>query len=209
MTYSVIARCPHTSHLGVASATFSLACGARNESVLPGVGISKSQAYPKRTNDLIALHLLKQGMVPAEALDVLAKNDPDFSYRQIGMIDAAGNIVIHTGTKARPWAGHKYGDQCGAFGNVLAGESVPDGILAGFMRDVDGALEDRLISALEGGRDAGGQVGLDGQRVIERSAWVRVVNDRFTPLVDLRVDRHPTAIAELRRVYVAFRAGGP
>ena len=45
MTYSIIARCPRTGRFGVGSTTFSMACGRRNESVRPNVGISKSQAF--------------------------------------------------------------------------------------------------------------------------------------------------------------------
>ena len=45
MTYSIIARCPRTGRFGVGSTTFSVACGRRNESVRPNVGISKSQGF--------------------------------------------------------------------------------------------------------------------------------------------------------------------
>jgi len=204
MTYSIVARCRRTGQLGVSSATFSLACGARNESARPGIGVSKSQAYPKRINDLIALHLMEQGMAPAGIMDVLAENDPDFAYRQIGMIDARGRIGMHTGPKSRPWAGHSIGEHCVAFGNILSGEAVPAAIRAGFERDEEKTLAERLVAALEGGRDAGGQANGKGGTLIERSAWVRVIDEDAVPLVDLRVDRSRTAIAELRRIFTEF-----
>ena len=64
MTYSIIARCPRTGRFGVGSTTFSMACGRRNESVRPNVGVSKSQAFYLRYVDPLALNMLAQGYTP-------------------------------------------------------------------------------------------------------------------------------------------------
>jgi uncharacterized Ntn-hydrolase superfamily protein len=66
-------------------------------------------------------------------------------------------------------------------------------------------LEDRLLMALEGGRDAGGQMSA-GRKRPERSAWIRVTGGRELPEIDVRVDLlHDRTVAELRRVLEAFK----
>jgi uncharacterized Ntn-hydrolase superfamily protein len=68
-----------------------------------------------------------------------------------------------------------------------------------FLATADQPFEDRLLLALEAGRDAGGQIG--GQV----SAAILVYDqDRFAR-VDLRVDQHDEPVSELRRVFEAYR----
>jgi uncharacterized Ntn-hydrolase superfamily protein len=203
MTYSIVARCARTGRLGVGSATFSLACGARSEGARPGIGVSRTQAFPKRANDPLVLNIMQLGFSPKEAMRMVAANDPDFEYRQMGIVSPDGAVAMHTGNMARPWAGHEVGADFAAFGNVLAGRQVIEGIAAGFQAQPEADLADRLLRALEGGRDAGGQMGASGH-ITERSAWIRVIDRRFTPLVDLRVDVHASAVDQLRHIYTEF-----
>lgn len=206
MTFSIIARCPRTGHLGVASATFSLACGARSEGARPGVAISRTQAFPKRSNDPLALNLVALGFQPAAAMAVVEEDDGDFDYRQMAIVATDGSLAMHTGSHARPWAGHHAGPGFCAFGNILAGPQVIAGIVAGFQRDPALDLDERLLRALEGGRDAGGQVGMKGTHVTERSAWLHVIDDGYAPRLDLRVDAHESAIHEIRRIHARYVA---
>jgi uncharacterized Ntn-hydrolase superfamily protein len=204
MTYSIIARCPHTGRLGLGITTFSIAAGGRCEGILAGVGVCKTQAFINRGNDTLAIELLAQGLSPALVMRTLESNDPDHEYRQIAILDREGKGAAHTGSGTRPWAGHKIGDGYIAFGNVLAGPQVVDAIAAGFMAEPDAALEFRLLSALEGGRDAGGQVGAQGH-LAERSAAIIVVAQPDHPDIDVRVDLHDDAVVELRRVLEEFK----
>jgi len=204
MTFSIIARCPDTGRLGLGITTFSIAAGGRCEGIRFGTGICKTQAYVKRDNDLIALELLEQGMTPAGVMAALKADDPDHDWRQIAIIDREGRTCAHTGPGCRPWAGHHEGDGFVAFGNVLAGQEVLDGIVAGFLADPGAALEFRLLAALEGGRDAGGQVGNDGH-LTERSAAIFVASEPDHFDIDVRVDLHDDAVTELRRVLEEFK----
>lgn len=204
MTYSIIARCPRTGRLGVGTATFSIACGRRNESVRPNVGISKSQAFYERATDPLVLNLLAEGFSPPYIMKTLEASDPDFEYRQIGIIDVAGQPVAHTGPKIGQWAGHLVGPNYAAYGNGLAGPQVVEGIVAGFMAEPEAKLEDRLMRAIEGGRDAGGQAH-NGVPRPERSAWIRVVDRLACPEIDVRVDLHTKAVTEIRRVLDGFK----
>ena len=68
------------------------------------------------------------------------------------------------------------------------------------MRDsVEEEVEERLVRAIEAGTAAGGQP--NGQR----SAAILVYEGDVYPLVTLRVDDHDTPMAELRRLFDAFR----
>lgn len=204
MTFSIIARCPRTGRFGMASATFSIACGRRNESVRPNVGISKSQAFYLRQTDVLALNMLQQGYTPGYIMRTLEAADPDFEFRQFGIIDRAANVVAYTGKSTKPWSGQIVGPYYATYGNVLAGPQTLQRIESGFLRHPDAQLELRLLEALEGGRDAGGQAA-DGKRWPERSAWIRVVDRLDHPEVDVRVDLHDKAVDELRRVLEEFK----
>jgi uncharacterized Ntn-hydrolase superfamily protein len=208
MTYSIIARCPHTGRFGVGSTTFSMACGRRNESVRPNVGVSKSQAFYLRFVDPLVLEMLSQGYTPAHIMRVLEADDPDFAYRQFGIVDREGNVVAHTGSSCGPWAGHTVGPYYAAYGNGLAGPQTVAGIISGFLSQPDAPLEDRLMLALEGGRDAGGQMS-NGRPRPERSAWIRVVDRLDYPEIDVRVDLHDNTVAELRRILEEFKRYQP
>jgi len=204
MTFSIIARCPRTGRLGLGITTFSIAAGGRCEGIRFGAGVCKTQAYVKRDNDLIALELLQQGMAPAGVMAALKADDPDHDWRQIAIIDRDGKTAAHTGPGCRPWAGHHEGDGFVAFGNVLAGQKVIDGIVTGYLRDPGAELEFRLLAALEGGRDAGGQVGTEGH-LTERSAAIFVASEPDHFDIDARVDLHDDAVTELRRVLKEYK----
>lgn len=208
MTYSIIARCPRTGRFGIGTTTFSIACGRRNESLRPNVGISKSQAFYLRGVDPLVLNLLEQGWRVPRIVQLLEADDPDFEYRQFGIIDREGNVHAHTGPKIGQWAGHEVGPYYAAYGNGLAGPQTVQGIVSGFMKNPETPLEYRLLEALEGGHAAGGQA-TKGRYRPERSAWLRVVGQLDHPEIDLRVDLHEKTLAELRRIFEAFKRYEP
>lgn len=201
MTFSIMGHCARTGLVGAAVATYSLAAGGRDLFVGHGVGALSSQAFASPALGALALRLLGLGLSPAKVLLDLAGHDPDFEWRQIGIVDAHGRAAVHTGPNARKWAGHVIGDGFVAMGNVLAGQRVVEAIAAGFLAEPERDLDDRLIRALEAGRDAGGQANDQGEHLTERSAGVLVRAPRNVDDVDLRVDAHDSAIHELRRVH--------
>ena len=198
MTFTVMARCPDTGKLGIATSTRSLAVGARVPHVRPNSGVVAIMAIADRRLGETALDLLKMGYKAPGVIDGLVAADPQHEYRQVGVIDADGYAAARTGQNSRDWAGHRVMDNLIALGNVLKGEHVLDAIEAGFSASPDAAFEERLMLALEGGRDAGGQHG--GQN----SAAILVYRDRAYPYVDLRVDIHAEPVGELRRVFDAY-----
>src|SRR5258708_6241647 len=204
MTFSLIGRCARTGRLGLGITTFSLAVGGRCEGVAANIGVCKTQAFPNRTNDPLGIKLMAQGYLPARVMEMFAANDTEHGYRQIAIMNRDGRIAAHTGPGCRGWAGHKEGADCVAFGNGLVGPQVLEGLISGFLTRPEDPLELRLMRAIEGGRDAGGQGTIDAHKP-ERSAAIKVVDRLDYPDVDVRVDVHPTAVAELRRVLEEFK----
>ena len=198
-TFTAIARCESTGRLGVATSTRSLAVGARVPFVRARTGAVAIMAIADARLGHMAQRLLKMGYKAPAVIEQLVQADPYCEYRQLGIIDDDGFAAARTGTENRDWAGHHVHDNFIALGNVLVGEHVLDGIEEGFNKKPEANLEDRLMLAIEAGRDAGGQHG--GQR----SAAILVYDDKEFPRIDLRVDHHEEPIAELRRVFEVFK----
>jgi uncharacterized Ntn-hydrolase superfamily protein len=204
MTYSLLVRCPRSGRFGIAMASYSFAIGRLTDGIRANVGVSVSQGAPNPGSNFLAMNLLAAGFTAAHTVRDLADNDPHAEWRQILVVDRAGAVAVKDGTHLRPWSGHMTGESCVAAGDMLAGREVLAAMLQAFASKPDAVLEDRLLLALEAGRDAGGEKGKTGP-LRERSAAVVVcANDDFTEW-DLRVDRHDGAIAELRRVHTEYQ----
>ena len=204
MTYTLLARCPRTGALGVGIATYSLAVGSKCPAIASNIGAITTQAFVNPTLKALGLRLLGLGHPAAQVLELLRGADSDFEFRQVALVDRNGQVVCHTGSRTRPWAGHQIGDGFAALGNVLKGEAVAWAMAEAFRASASGDLAERLMAAIEAGRRAGGQHGLDGP-LPERSAHLLVHEADEHPAIDLRVDSHPDAVTELRRLLDEFR----
>ena len=65
-------------------------------------------------------------------------------------------------------------------------------------------LDERLLRALEAGRDAGGQSGSGGIKLPERSSALMVVGPRQLMPLDLRVDVSDRAVDKLRNIHTEY-----
>ena len=205
MTFTVIARCPRTGRFGIGSASYTMAIGAYCDgAVRANVGVTITQCAPLLRNNRLAINLLAQGFTPKQALSVLAENDTHYDYRQIAIVDREGAAVAHTGTHLRQACAQRMGSGFVAVGSMLAHEKVLDALVAGFESQSDADLEDRLLNALEAGRDAGGLKGSEGP-LPERSVALIVWGKRDYSDIDLRVDLQDGAIAGLRRMVVDYK----
>ena len=203
MTFTIMGRCAETGRLGIATATRSLAVGVRVPHIAARSGAVAIMAIAEERLGHRALQLLAQGNKAPAVVAALVAGDPNAEYRQLGVIDDDGFLAARTGERNRDFAGHHIGKHHIALGNVLVGEHVLDAIEGGFTADPGRPLEDRLIAALEAGRDAGGQHG--GQR----SAAIQVYGAKAFAEVNLRVDLHPEPVGELRRIFDAYRPAIP
>jgi uncharacterized Ntn-hydrolase superfamily protein len=199
MTFTVVARCPASGRLGVAMATRAPAVGNRCPVVRPGRGAASVQliADPRLTQ--LAGRLLDFGHSAPKVLDELRASDSNIHRRQIGVVDSYGRTAAWSGPTANGYSGHELGAQFVAMGNAVVGERVVAAMAQSMEAGAGSDLCDRLIAAVEAGGDAGGQE--EGQF----SAAILVFGAEPFAELDLRVDYHPSPIAELRRIYDWFR----
>ena len=199
MTFSILARCPATRMLGIATATRSFAVGARVPFAAARLGVVAIMSRADARLGRYALGLLAQGHKAGQVLEMLVRNDPHAEHRQLAVIDDDGDMAARTGAANTAWAGHALHEGFIALGNVLPGPETLDGMRTRFLARADMPFEERLLEALEAGRDAGGQVG--GQ---VSAALLVYDQDKFAR-IDLRVDQHEEPVGELRRVFEAYR----
>ena len=205
MTYSIIARCPRTGRLGIGTASYSMAIGAYTDgAVRPNVGATFTQDAPLQRNNRLAINALAQGCTPPLALAARRENDPHFDYRQIAIVDREGAGVAHTGSHVRGISAQRVGAGFVAIGNMLAAEKVIDAMVARFESEAKAEFDERLLFALEAGRDAGGLKGSRGP-IPERSVAVVVWHTQDYSEIDLRVDLKEDAIAALRAMYADYK----
>jgi len=199
MTFQIAGRCERTGRFGVAISTRPLAVGARCPYFAPGQGVVVSMASTDPRLGPLGTSLLRLGFSASKVLADLAGSDPYIEHRQLCVIDRDGNAVARTGAHNKVWSGASVDRNVVAMGNNLTSERTVSVMFDLWNRTHGEALEDRLMAALEAGRDAGGQNG--GQQ----SAALIVYGSEVNAYVDLRVDLHAEPIGELRRVFDVFR----
>ncbi len=198
-TFSIVGRDPENGDLGVAVQSKFFAVGAVVPWAKAGVGAVATQAWTNTTYGPKGLELLENGLTAQQALDQLIANDDGRSERQVGIIDASGNIANYTGDECLEWAGARRGKNYTAQGNLLTGEAVVEAMGIAFEK-TEGELAEKLMAALIAGQKKG------GDRRGQQAAALLVVgegdgaddfNDRY---INLRVDDHKQPIKELRRL---------
>ena len=143
----------------------------------------------------LGLRLLQLGYSADKTVRELIDTDSASSLRQIGIVDEDGRAAAFTGDRNMDWCGHRVGNGYVAMGNIIASKHVVDAIAEEYEASSAMVFEDRLVRAVEAGRDAGGQE--EGQT----SASILTFGKDSYSRCDLRVDVHEEPIAELRRVY--------
>jgi uncharacterized Ntn-hydrolase superfamily protein len=155
-TWTVAGIDPETGEVGVAGAT----CGPfvwMVAELVPGEGAVAAQYATWVKGKGLLADALAAGDTPEEALAgvATAKVDDKVALRQYGVVGFAGPAAGFTGDEvegAHAWLGD---DVVSVQGNTLRGEDVVEDAFAAF-HDTAGGLDERLLAALEAGRDAGG-----------------------------------------------------
>jgi uncharacterized Ntn-hydrolase superfamily protein len=199
VTFSILGRCPRSGEFGCALATSSMAAGGRCHFVAPGFGAVLSQARSDPTLGALGLARLSAGRSASEALADMIAATPHAAWRQLAVLDGAGRVADFTGAEVASPKGSAAGQGAVALGNAVANDRVVGAILAGFAAAPEKPLAERLLMALEGGLDAGGELAPLRSAAL-RIAWPGVP---FTP-IDLRVDLSETPVAELRRYWTLW-----
>lgn len=199
MTFTILGFCSRSGKAGFCQSTSTPAVGWRCTDVVPRRGIVTVQAHGDSRQLVAAKRAMELGLAPATVLEHLRESDRFFAYRQVAILDFQNRSAVHTGDKAYPWAGEVVGENHIVTGNVLVGRQVVQAMSAAFMASEKDELEERLLKAVEAGRDAGGQP--DGQT---SSALVVYASEEF-PIVNLRVDAALEPVGELRRIFDWFK----
>lgn len=201
MTFSIAARDDATGELGVAVASHAFGVRRAVPFAVPGVGAVVTQGTPVPGHAERLLAALAGGRTAEAALAELVDADGGAPLRQTALVAASGAAVVHTGALCIRFAGHVVDGAVSCQGNLLAADGAWDRMLEAY-RSADGALEDRLLAALDAGLAAGGD--LRGQ---QSAALLVVGPDPDTrPRVDLGVDDDPAPLEELRRLLALDRA---
>lgn len=201
MTYSIVARDPHSGQMGVAVQTCNLAVGTWVPWAEAGVGAVATQAEAERSYGTLGLELMRGQMSAQQALAALLAADERCEFRQVAIIDARGEVAVHTGQRCLPEAGHVRGETFAAQANMMANNTVWEGMAEAYQSH-GGDFADRLLAALDAAELAGGDI-----RGRQTAALLVVGPDNSAyPTIDLRVDHHPEPVSELHRLLGLHRA---
>ena len=198
-TFSVVGYDPETGALGIAVQSKFFAVGSVVPWAEADVGAVATQSWANTTYGPKGLKLLKSGLSAEQALQRLIADDPGRATRQVGIVDAEGNVANYTGDACNAWAGAVSGKHYTAQGNILAGEAVVKAMGKAYA-ETEGELADKLMAALFAGQEAGGDT--RGQQsaallVVQKNGGYGGFNDRY---IDLRVDDAEEPIEELQRL---------
>jgi uncharacterized Ntn-hydrolase superfamily protein len=205
-TFSILGFDPATGEVGgaVQSRVFSVGNGVLWADA--DVGVAATQAIVDVGYGPKALALLRQHLQPEAIITQILKEDPDplpdawsKQGRQFAVMNLKGEYAAYTGPKATEWAGQRSGKYATAQGNILAGPDVVKNMIDRFER-TEGHLSQRLVAALEGGQEAGGDK--RGQQsaalvIVKKNCGVWLHNDT---VLRLQVDDSEAPIAELKRL---------
>jgi uncharacterized Ntn-hydrolase superfamily protein len=170
-----------------------------------GVGAVATQSFVDPSYGPLGLALMRAGKTAPEAMAALLAGDAQREVRQVGMVDAKGNVATFTGKLDIPAAGGQEGKGYVVQANLMEKPTVWPAMARAF-EAAKGDLAERMLAALDAAEAEGGDI--RGRQ----SAAIVVV--KGTPsgkpwadrVFDLRVEDHPDPLKELRRLVGVQRA---
>lgn len=194
MTFSVAGVCPDTGMVGCAITSSSICVASRCAFVRSGTGVALTQNVTNPDLGPIALDLMSDKLPADKVLRALASEDGDIQWRQLGVLNLNGDSATFSGSQALGTYATAEGNNCIAMGNLLDNTGVPQAMIDSF-ESSSGHLAERLLTALEAGLAAGGELGP------VFSAGLLVAAEPQWPVVNLRADWHIEPITELRMIW--------
>lgn len=191
MTFSIVARDPHTGALGVATATAGPSVGALVVHGAAQVGAIATQAMTNPLYGIHGLEYLQRGFSAGQTLSLLLKEDDEADRRQVMIVDNQGEIAHWSGDRCGTFAACYQTDECVAGGNLLASTQTLSDMLDAYHNPQPLAFSDRLLQALQAATMAG------GDRRGVKSAALKIWHDREYASVDVRVDWSETPLSAL------------
>ncbi|MFW5947535.1 MAG: DUF1028 domain-containing protein [Gemmatimonadota bacterium] len=204
-TYSIVARDPDSGEIGVAVQSHWFSVGALVPWAEPGVGAVATQSFVDPSYGPLGLAMMRAGKTAEQALAALVEADAHPEVRQVAMVDADGNVAVHTGAGAIEAAGHVKGPGYSVQSNLMLRRTVPTA-MARVYEAAEGDLTERLLAALEAAQAEGGDIRGRQSAAILVVAGEPVGGPWEGRVVDLRVEDHPEPVQELRRLVTLARA---
>jgi uncharacterized Ntn-hydrolase superfamily protein len=196
VTYSIVARDPATGELGVAVQSHWFSVGAVVPWAEPAIGAVATQSIADPSYGPNALDLLREGVTARDALNQLVRRDAGAPMRQVAIVDARGQVAVHTGRRCVQFAGDEVGRGFVCAANMMRNEGVPQAMARAFTTAL-GELPDRLLAALDAAEAVGGDVrGRQSAAMIV----VRALDEQWNRSIDLRVEDSAFPLVELRRL---------
>lgn len=205
-TYSIVARDPVTGEMAVAVQSHWFSVGTVVSWGESGVGVVATQSFVNKSFGLRGLALIKSGLTAQQALDSLLATDAGREVRQVSIVDAIGNVAVHTGKNCIEFATHYKGKNYSVQSNMMLTKKVTDAMAQAFERNSKLPLAERVMEALKAAQNAGGDI-----RGKQSAALLVVAGKPATEpwndkLIDLRVDDHAEPVTELARLLKTWRA---
>jgi uncharacterized Ntn-hydrolase superfamily protein len=199
-TFSIVGYDGQNGDLGVAVQSKFIAVGSVVPWARAKIGAIATQAATNVSYGPKGLRMLENGLTASEVLRKLLGDDEQNQTRQIAIVDARGQVAVHTGKECMDWAGHIEGEGYSCQGNILTGENVVESMAQAY-ETTKGDLIDKLLAALSAGQQAGGD--RRGQQsaallIVREGGGYEGFSDRY---VDLRVDDSRSPIEELKRIF--------
>jgi len=204
-TYSIVAIDNENGDMGVAVQSHWFSVGSVVTWGEAGVGVVATQAFANPAFGPKGLDLMRSGLSPAEAVDIVLSSDEGRESRQLALLDTKGRVAAHTGKACIAEAGHIVGKGYSVQANMMLRRTVWPSMARAFEK-ARGPLAERMLGALEAAEKARGDI--RGRQ----SAALLVVRGRSTGrpwadrLVDLRVDDSSEPLQELKRLLKMHRA---
>ena len=203
-TFSIVARDSVTGDIGVAVQSHWFSVGSVVSWAEAGVGAVATQSFVEVSYGPLGLDLMRGGKTAPEALAALLSVDEHADVRQVAMVDAQGNVAVHTGENCLREAGHFKGKSFSCQANMMQNATVWSAMAAAY-QNTSGDLLSRLMAALEAAQAEGGDIrGMQSAVILivpgtkEAPSWQRTV--------DLRIEDHADPINEMKRLVTVHRA---
>ena len=204
-TYSIVAHDPATGQMGVAVQSHWFSVGSIVSWAEAGVGAIATQSFVDPAYGPRGLDLMKSGLSAEQALEALILVDEGRDVRQVAFVDTKGRVATHTGAKCIKDAGHHVGEGYSVQANMMLNDKVVSAMAKAY-ESTTGDLAERLMAALEAAQSVGGDI--RGKQsaamlIVKAESTGRSWADR---VLELRIEDHPTPIAEMRRLLRVHRA---
>lgn len=204
-TFSIVARDAETGQMGVAVQSHWFSVGGVVAWAEPGVGAVATQSFALRSYGPLGLELMRNGFTAEQALTALVAGDEHPEGRQVGMVDAQGNVANYTGPSAIREHCQIKGEGFTVQANMMSRGTVCTAMAAAY-QSTQGDLAARMMAALNAAQGEGGDI-----RGQQSAAILVVSGDRNQHawsgrIFDLRVEDHERPLQELGRLLGLARA---